>query len=126
MEKNEKIKESKTENKSLDPWIVEELKRLEQQRVQKLREKGKNPYLKLPKGISEIKILPEVPLKRLNNYGREVADFQVIYNGETYTWSISTNSPLYRKILERLQNHAYVLKIIKSGEGKLTRYDIME
>jgi len=122
----EKGKNEKVENKTLDTWTAEELKRLEQQRVQKLREKGKNPYLKLPKGISEIKILPQIPFKRINNFGREVADFQVMYNGETYTWSISTNSPLYRKVLERLQNHAYTLKVIRSGEGKLTRYDIME
>jgi len=113
-------------NEKIDTWSGEELKKLDQERVQRLREKGKNPYLKLPKGVSEVKIIPEVPQKRTNNFGKEVADFMVEYQGEKYTWSISTNSPLYRKILERLQNHAYTINVIKSGEGKTTRYDIME
>ena len=122
VEKNEKMKE----NKTLDAWSSEELKTINEQRVQKLREKGKNPFLQLPKGVSEIKIVPEIPQKRVNNFGREVADFTVEYQGEKYTWSVSTNSPLYREILERLQNHVYTIKVIRSGEGKLTRYDIME
>jgi len=113
-------------NEKIDTWSSEELKKINEQRIQKLREKGKNPYLKLPKGVSEIKVLPEIPAKRVNNFGKEVADFTVEYQGEKYTWSVPTNSPLYRKVLERLQNHAYTIKVIKSGEGKTTRYDLLE
>jgi len=118
--------EKEKKNEKIDEWTNQELKTINEQRVQKLREKGKNPFLQLPKGVSEVKIIPEIPQKRVNNFGREVADFTVEYQGERYTWSVSTNSPLYREILERLQNHAYILKVIRSGEGKLTRYDIME
>jgi len=119
-------KMEKGKNEKIDTWSSEELKKINEQRIQRLREKGKNPYLKLPKGVSEIKVLPEIPTKRTNNFGKEVADFTVEYQNEKYTWSVATNSPLYRKVLERLQNHAYILKVIKSGEGKTTRYDIME
>jgi len=120
MEKMEK------NNEKIDEWAKEEAKKIEAQRMQKLREAGKNPFLKLPKGVSEIKLLPEIPTKRINNFGREVADFQIEYNGEKYTWSVTVNSPLYRQLLERFQTHSYTIKVIKSGEGKTTRYDIME
>ena len=121
-----KIVEKEKKNEKIDEWTNQELKTINEQRVQRLREKGKNPFLQLPKGVSEVKIIPEIPVKRMNNFGKEVADFTVEYQNEKYTWSISTNSPLYRKVLERLQNHAYTLKIIKSGEGKTTRYDLLE
>ena len=105
-------------NEKIDEWAKEEAKKIEAQRMQKLREAGKNPFLKLPKGVSEIKLLPQIPTKRVNNFGREVADFQVEYNGEKYTWSVTVNSPLYRQLLERFQTHAYTIKVISQAREK--------
>ncbi len=106
--------------KGLNTWIDTEIKQMQN----KLREKGKSPYLKLPEGESVITFSLEKPEKRVNNFGNEVADFKVVYNGESYILSVNTNSTLYRKILSQLAQGHTTLTIIRAGTGKETRYSI--
>ncbi len=106
-------------------WIHAELKQTQEKRIKQLREKGKDPFLKLPEGESTLTFKLEAPQKRINNFGKEVADFKVVYQGETYLWSVNTNSALYQRILQLLAEGHTKLKVIRVGMGKGdTRYSV--
>jgi len=105
-------------------WYAEERKRIEEERRKNLEEKGLYPYLKLQEGITTVEFIPEIPRKRTNNFGKDVADFHVRVDGQDFLWSVNVNTTLYRQIIDLIANGTKVVKVIRAGQGKMTRYSL--
>ena len=105
-------------------WWLEERKRVDEGRRKAMAEKGLYPYLKLQEGITTVEFVPEIPRKRTNNFGKDVADFHVRVDGQDFLWSVNVNTTLYRQIIDLIANGTKVVKVIRAGQGKMPRYSL--
>ena len=118
-------KENVSENgNDLLAWSKEENAKLNEQRREAIEKSGKFQFLTIPEGTLELELLPEKPTKRTSNYGKEVADFNVSVDGIKYTWSVSTASPTYRKLVNLIANGKTKIQVIRTGQSKDTRYSL--
>jgi hypothetical protein len=112
------------ETEGMDAWLKGEKERQQEQLREKLKEKGLSPYIRFEVGETKIKLTRGIPAQRVNNYGKTVRDFIVQKDGETYTWSVSEASPLFRKLLDVLSNGREQLTVVRVGTGTDTKYDL--
>ncbi len=107
-----------------DAWIKEEKAQKEKERMEAFKKAGKAPFLVLQEGVTTLTFKNEIPTKRVNNFGKEVADFKVLVGNDEYIFSVNTHSNLYSKILGYIAQGIRTVKIIRAGTGKETRYSV--
>jgi len=120
-----KLKERRLDmtKKEFQKWIETENQKLAEQRKQHMQDLGFTDLLRLPIGESTLIFQPEQPRTANTKYG-ERKIFKVEYDGKTYDFMINEKSPLYRAIIEQLADDNNTITIVRSGEGKSTRYSI--
>jgi len=102
----------------LDREIIEERKKA-------LKEKGYNELLVLGKGENKVELLPSKNYRIVKTKFGERVVFPVKQGKAEYDLMASKKSPLLRGILSCLKSKQYKIKILKTGEGQQTRYDIL-
>ena len=95
-----------------------------------MKEKGLNPYLQLDKGITEFTLLPFKPVVRTSSFGKDQFVFKVEKKSATgelvkYDWTVTRNSPLTVIVVKKLLEAPVPLKVMRSGDGKSTRYELL-
>ena len=112
-------------NKELKEYIMRREKELEKQRLDYMREHGIKPFYKFPKGETAITLVPKTPRAAKSPYGIKEA-FRIKVDDVEYDWSINPQSPMFRVLLAGLKVAPVTFKVVKTGEGKQTRFDITE
>jgi hypothetical protein len=126
-----KLKEGRFDmtKKEFQKWIETENQKLAEERQQRMKEMGFVELLRLPIGESILTFQPEEPRTVNTKYGeRKVFKVMIWKNGQvedkTYDFMINEKSPLYRSIISQLANGNNTITIVRSGEGKATRYSV--
>jgi hypothetical protein len=106
-------------------WLEKESARLKQEQEKFLES---SQFLKLKKGVNEITFYPKPePTFKDDKFNKPKAYFQV-NNNQVY--DVNTKSPIYRSIIEILEKNkdkdTVVIKIQRFGEGKDSKYEIIE
>ena len=106
------------------------VKENEARRDAAMKEKGLSPFLSLEKGITELTILPFKPTIRTSTFGKDQFVFKVEKKNsqgvlEKYDWTVTRNSPLAVEVVKKLLEAPVTIKVMKSGEGKTTRYELI-
>ena len=117
------VKESNG-NDEWDQYLVGEIQRVKAERNERLIENGMLPFLKLPEGETEVHFFKELPRDVKGTYGIRKG-FHVRVNGQDYLFAINSNSPVYSRILEKLQKGETTIKIVRAGTGQMTRYSVI-
>lgn len=105
--------------------FVDEAERLNKQRMEEaMKNKGMNPYLQLPKGVTKFKLLPFKPGSRVS-FGKDQYVFKVEQESKQYDWSVTKNSPLAIQIIRKLLEAPVDISVMRSGDGKTTRYEML-
>ena len=98
----------------------------ERRRVEASEKSGNKPFLALDVGETKVTLLPEIPAVRQSSYGKEQYCFVVEHEGVQKTWTVTINSPLAIKVINKLLKAPTPVVIVRSGEGKSTRLDLKE
>jgi hypothetical protein len=105
-------------------WIEQRLNVANEERKRQLKEKGFAEFWKAQVGESQIEVVMDSPAReRDGNFGRQ-AIFRIKIEDKEYDFSVNMKSPLYRSILEMLVLDKPHFTLVRSGQGKDTRYDI--
>lgn len=64
--------------------------------------------------------------KKTDKFDELKAWIPVKHDNESKIWTLNTANPFYRTILEQGKQGKNLLKIIKTGKGQDTRYNIVE
>ncbi len=122
----------------LNEFIRAENERLDREREKRIAERGDLPFLPtLLKGTTRMTLLRKVPKTlepkptdqyqttraAFHVYAQKRKNFDVEANKE-YVWTVNKNSPTYQTIVELLAKAPVDIDVIKTGEGKQTRYDV--
>jgi len=107
-------------------WIEQEISKIEAEGVQF----GERlPPLKLEENkVYEIEILSDNPFNDwLDPISRVIKKIvPVIHEGEKKNFWVSTKNPIYKQLLEKCKKGQTKLKLIRVGQGKATRYKIVQ
>lgn len=117
--------DEQNEQKDLN-WIEKELSKIEAEGVQF----GERlPSLKLEENkVYEIKILVDKPFNDwLDPISRVLKKIvPVMHEGEKKNFWVSTKNPIYKELLKKCKEGQLDLKLIRVGQGKATRYKIIQ
>ena len=102
------------------------IKENQERRDAAMKEKGLAPYLQLDKGVTEFTLLPFKPAKRTSSFGKDQYVFKAEKAGTKYDWTVTCNSPLAVEVVKKLLEAPVTLKVMRSGEAKTTRYELLE
>jgi hypothetical protein len=103
----------------MESWIEIEQKRLA------IENAGRKEYFKFPKGETEFTINTTIsPTEENGKFGiRKI--FQIQVKGKEYLWSTNPKNPTYREIINKMANGQTVFRMLKSGEAKDTKYELL-
>ena len=91
-----------------------------------LAEGGQRPFLKLEAGETKLILQATVPVTRKNSFGQEQYGFEVEHEKVIKLWTLSKNNPIAIKVVDKLLKAPVTITVIRTGEGKATRYDLKE
>ena len=98
--------------------------RLEKERRDFMESKGYKDFFRPQIGSTTVTLLGKIPRATKSDYGTKQA-FRVEVEGISYDWSINPRSPIYRQLVSRLATAPQTFELIRTGEGKSTRYDLV-
>jgi hypothetical protein len=110
--------------KKAQNWIEERKAKADAERKAQLKEKGFAEFFKLPVGETTIEVMTDIePREREGNFGTQCI-FRIKVGKDTNDLSVALRSPLYRFLLDNLSKGKTKFTIVRTGEGKSTKYDI--
>ena len=117
-------------NEDIRTFVDGIVKENEARRDAAMKEKGLNPYLQLDKGITEFTLLPFKPVKRTSSFGKDQFVFKVEKKNPEgvlvkYDWTVTCNSPIAVEVVKKLLEAPVPLKVMRGGDGKATRYELL-
>jgi hypothetical protein len=105
-------------------WIEDRYKHQMKKRRERLEKKGYRETLRLPIGETTVTIDKETEPRQVDTkYGKRLA-FLVTVDGEKYDWLLNEKSPIYEEMLEELMKGNNAIIVVRSGEGRATRYSL--
>jgi len=112
------------ENTTLEQFFENEVKRIETERKEALKEKGYNQLFKIPKGETKLTVVYATPRILEGNFGNQRV-FKIKVGKEDYDLALSEKSPLYRFVILSLggAKKNIDVRVTRVGDGKNTRYD---
>lgn len=114
--------------KQKESMFADRLKRVKEAQKTQMKEGGFNELVYFPVGETTLEVLSKPLREAETKYGnREI--FSVVTTDENNEaifkdWMINPASPLFREVLEALNQDKFHFIIVRSGEGKQTRYSI--
>lgn len=110
----------------LKQWANQEAGRIEQERKEYMKEKGYEDFYKLVKGENMIELdTSAVPRDWEGEFGLQKI-FRIKVAGKPYDLPVKQTSPVYRMIVKALSENKTKLKILRSGEGPKTTYELLD
>ncbi len=109
----------------LDKWIEQENRRMEKERSDYMDSHDMKSFWSPEKGSNKITLLAKVPRATKSDFGDKMA-FRVVAEGQEWDWNINPKSPMYRQFVKLLAKAPVEITIIRTGDGKQTRYDLKE
>jgi len=114
------------EGEELKLWAENEAKRLAEERTQKMKEKGYREFYSWRKGENHFRIIMSEPRREIEGtYGKQII-FAATTGTGMFDLAVNVRSPVYRMIVNGLAKGQADFNILKSGEGKETRYEQLE
>ena len=114
------------ETDQLKLWAEGESKRLMTERAEKMAEKGYREFYSWRKGENHFRIITGEPKREIiGTYGKQLI-FAATTGTGTVDLAVNVKSPVYRMIVNGLAEGKCEFNILKSGEGKETRYEQLE
>jgi len=108
----------------LTKWVKTEQDRIEKERRDFMKKHDMKDFFQAPKGESQVVLLPKVPRAVKGDYGTRQA-FRVSVDSVERDWTVNPRSPIYRELVERIGEAPVGFTLIRTGEAKSTRYDIV-
>ena len=108
----------------LTKWVKTEQGRIEKERKDFMKKHDMKQFFRPPKGSIDVVLLPKVPRAIKGDYGTRQA-FRVGIGGTEFDWPVNPRSPIYRDLVEHLGDAPVAFELIRTGEGKQTRYDVV-
>jgi len=107
-------------------WATEESKRLDDERAQKMKDRGYREFYSWKKGENRFRIITAEPRREIEGkYGKQMI-FAATTGKEPIDLAVNVRSPVYRMIVNGLAEGKSEFNILKSGDGKETRYEQLE
>jgi hypothetical protein len=107
-------------------WAKSESERLDQERQQRMKDKGYRDFFNWKKGENRFEIVLHEPTREIEGkYGKQII-FAAKSEGMIYDLAINVKSPAYRIVVNGLAESKTKFNILKSGEGKETKYELLE
>lgn len=103
-------------------WIQERQQQIKAEREEYI--KTKSEYFTFPVGETKIKILDNLPERKISKYGTNQWLYIIEVNGKTK--KLTVNVILDRAIIHALSEDINPMTIIRTGKAKDTRYSIKE
>ena len=99
--------------------------RFDADRKKAIEDKGLVDFWKLPKGTTEFEVRPE-PVRTVQSKFGERLGFAITVDGEDKELVVNRKCPLAREIIEGLIGGKTSFKVLRSGSGLDTRYELLE
>ena len=109
---------------SIKEFVQKELARMEEERKQYMEDQGLIDYVVWEKGATSAVLLPKIPVHDPDGSFGPRYKFQVKLGENEYTWSVNPRSPMYRELVSKLEVAPAGFVLIRTGDGKQTRYDV--
>lgn len=110
-------------DKQLAKWVEAEKVREAKQRSDYMEMHDMKEFWKAEVGTNNITLLPAIPRATKSSFGEKQA-FRIEVDGKKYDWNINPKSPMYRQLVALLMAAPVAVKVIRTGSGKTTRYDL--
>jgi hypothetical protein len=108
--------------RDLQTWLTTEIQRLDTAKHERYQANGYTPFYKFPIGETHIELVPQRPTPNTHYAGH--MNFAIIVDGEPFTWSVTMTSPIYRQLLDALQQSQKQLTVVRIGQGLDTRWSL--
>lgn len=109
----------------LKKWVDRTHLRLEKERKDFMDKKGYKEFFRPDIGETTVTLLPHIPRNiKSGQYGVREA-FRIAVDGVELDWAVNPRSPVYRALVEHLEVAPVEFKLIRTGEGKSTRYSLV-
>ena len=109
---------------SIERWKQEQLAEIQKRRTKALRDKGRQPFWKIPEGTTKITLQSVLPTDYNKGQFGPQKLFSIKVKGEEYALGVRETSPLYRRLVQLLATRSVDIEIIRAGTGKDTRYSV--
>ena len=107
-------------------WAKDEAKRLANERAEKMKEKGFRDFYSWRKGENHFQVVLTEPTREIDGkYGKQKI-FAAESGGAVFDLAINVRSPVYRIVVNGLAAEKTKFNILKSGDGKDTKYELLE
>lgn len=114
------------ENVNMMTWAAAESKKIEEERIKKMKEKGQNPYYEWKNGENKFTIKVDIqPRDKYGDYGPQKI-FQVETESGIFDLSMNVSNPVYRKIIKSLAEGKTKFNVQRSGQGKKKAYELLD
>ena len=107
-------------------WAQKEIERLDQERAQKRKEKGYRDFYNWRKGENHFQVILSEPTREIDGKYGKLKIFAAKAGDGIFDLAVNVNSQAYRIVVDGLANGKTRFNILKSGEGKETRYELLE
>ena len=107
----------------LSDFIASEKARMTKEREEYVKEQGFKPFVKWEQGITAFTLKPVIPRPH-ESFGTPKMVFSIDVHGEELDWSVNPRSPMYRDLIDLMDNGTLNLSINRLGEGLETRYNL--
>lgn len=113
------------EKEKLDKWLLQEQQRIKKERQDYMDTHDMKQFFRPAKGSSKIELLRKMPRTVKGSFGDREAFRIRTEDGVEWDWCVNRKSPLYRDLINRMRlNVDLKFELIRTGDGKSTRYDI--
>jgi len=114
------------EQTNMTSWAQDEVKKLDQERADKRKEKGYREFYNWRKGENKFQIIVSEPMREIDGKFGKQKIFAAKAGEETVDLAINVKSPVYRIVLRGVAEGKTKFNILKSGDGKDTKYELLE
>ena len=112
--------------KEIGEFVRKVRKENEERKAKALEEKGSSPFVVLEEGLNKLMLMPEIPEERESSFGKMQFCFKVKQGGVDKVWTVTKNSPLAIKVIDKLLKAPCEITVNRLGVGKNTRLDLVE
>jgi hypothetical protein len=116
----------KMENKELQKYIAAQKENLDKQRHDAMEKKGYKDFYTFEEGETAFILHPVIPREKQGMYGLQSV-FRISVEGHEYDFSVNQKSPVFRQLIELMDNmtDALKLRITRVGVGKATKMTVL-
>jgi hypothetical protein len=113
--------------KNLESWVSQEATEIEKERKRMMEERGMHELFVLKKGENSFSVDVKIsPRTQLTKFGERTVLCVKDAEGEVKDLMLSRKSSLYRIILRELNAGRNQFRILRSGEGRESKFELLK